>query len=66
MFIDEPEVSQFSVACPFCGEEVEIAVEPDGQGTLVMDCEVCCQLWHVHATRDSDYRCLDVMRGDGS
>jgi transcription elongation factor Elf1 len=54
------------VTCPYCGEEVQVYLEPDVQGSLVIDCEVCCQPWHVHVTRDRDYRYLDVSRGDGS
>jgi hypothetical protein len=30
------------VQCPYCGERVEIAVEPDVWGSMVQDCEVCC------------------------
>ena len=66
MPLDDSEATEFQIVCPFCGEQVEIYLEPDVMGTLVMDCEVCCQPWHVHVTRDSDYRYVDVMRGDGS
>jgi hypothetical protein len=66
MPLEDSETTEFQIACPFCGEQVEIYVEPDVIGTLVMDCEVCCQPWNVHVTRDSDYRYVDVMRGDGS
>jgi len=37
------------VSCPYCGEAVEIALDPGG-GThqdYVEDCEVCCQPWRV-------------------
>jgi hypothetical protein len=37
------------VLCPYCGEEVEVLVDPGG-GThqeYVEDCEVCCQPWRV-------------------
>jgi hypothetical protein len=42
------------VQCPYCGEWVEIAIEPDVWGTLVQDCEVCCQPWQLTITRDRD------------
>lgn len=44
----------FPVTCPYCGEEVEIYVEPDVRGTFVQDCEVCCNPWllTVEWTRD--------------
>ena len=66
MATDDPDATEFAIDCPYCGEHVEIHIELDVQGTLVMDCEVCCQPWHVHVTRDSDYSYVDVMRGDGS
>jgi hypothetical protein len=58
--------TEFQVTCPYCGEEVEIYLEPDVRGTLVQDCEVCCNPWLVHITRDGDDRWIDVRRGDGS
>lgn len=41
-----------TVSCPYCGEEVEIALDP-GSGTsqeYVEDCQVCCRPWHVSVT----------------
>lgn len=38
-----------TVSCPYCGEAVEITLDPGG-GThqdYVEDCEVCCQPWRV-------------------
>lgn len=46
------------VACPYCGESVQIALDP-GSGSdqeYVEDCAVCCQPWNVHV----------VYHGDGS
>jgi len=51
------------VTCPYCGEEVEIYVEPDVRGAFVMDCEVCCNPWTVRVTRDGE---VSVTRADGS
>lgn len=56
----------FDVQCPYCGEELEIYLEPDVMGTLVMDCEVCCRPWQVFVVYDNDDRYIDVSRGDGS
>ena len=56
----------FNVACPYCGEEVEIYVEPDVRGQFVQDCEVCCNPWLVRVVRQDGDRYLDVRRGDGS
>ena len=57
---------QFFVACPYCGEEVEIYVEPDVTGSFVQDCEVCCNPWRVRVLGDRDDRWLDVVKADGS
>ncbi len=57
---------QFQVACPYCGEQVEIYVEADTRGSFVQDCEVCCNPWRVHVSDDGDDRVVDVTRADGS
>ncbi len=37
------------IYCPYCGEEVEISIDPGGGTTqeYVEDCQVCCQPWRV-------------------
>lgn len=37
------------VHCPYCGEAVEITLDPGSgaQQDYVEDCEVCCQPWRV-------------------
>jgi hypothetical protein len=57
---------QFVVTCPYCGEEVEIYVEPDTRGTFVQDCEVCCNPWRLRVIGRGDERHVDVQRADGS
>ena len=59
----------FLVTCPYCGEELEIYVEPDVRGSFVQDCEVCCNPWRVSVSGegpDGEERYVDVRRGDGS
>ena len=56
---------RFSVWCPYCGEEVEIYLEPDVSGTFVQDCEVCCNPWTVRVTADDGERGVVVQRADG-
>jgi hypothetical protein len=56
----------FSVSCPYCGEHLEIYIEPDVMGTLVQDCEVCCRPWQVRVGYDGGERYVEVLRGDGS
>ncbi len=44
------------VYCPYCGEPVEIALDP-GSGShqqYVEDCQVCCQPWRVSVFYDED------------
>ena len=56
----------FVVTCPYCGEDVEIHVESDVGGTLVQDCEVCCNPWLLRVTLGSGNRSVSVARADGS
>jgi hypothetical protein len=56
-----------TVTCPYCGEDVEIAFEPDVHGVLIQDCEVCCQPWRIQIRRDrTGDPTVDVWRADGS
>ena len=62
-----PEMpDEFLVTCPFCGENLEIYVEPDVRGSFVQDCEVCCNPWRVHVSGRDDARVVHVTRADGS
>jgi hypothetical protein len=56
----------FPITCPYCGEEVEIYLEPDVRGTFVQDCEVCCNPWRVTVRRTGEERDVEVARADGS
>ena len=57
---------QFLVTCPYCGEQIEIYLEPDVGGRLIQDCEVCCNPWQVRVFGDGDERWVDVTKADGS
>jgi hypothetical protein len=57
---------EFLVTCPYCGEQVEIYIEPDVKGTFVQDCEVCCNPLRIRAVGHGDDRTIDVARSDGS
>lgn len=52
------------VTCPYCGEAIEIYIEPDVHGTLVMDCEVCCNPWTVRISGSGEERWVEVTRAD--
>lgn len=43
-----------TVSCPYCGEAVEITLDPGGgsQQDYVEDCEICCQPWRVFVRYD--------------
>ena len=57
---------EFTVICPYCGEELQIFVEDDVRGSFVQDCEVCCNPWTVRITRSHEGRTVVVTRADGS
>ena len=42
------------VQCPYCFERVEITIEADTWGSMVQDCEVCCNPWQLTIRRDRD------------
>ena len=56
----------FPVICPYCGEEVEVYVEPDLRGSFIQDCEVCCNPWRVCIADDDGDRSVEVVRADGT
>ena len=53
---NRPTDTEASVTCPYCGETVEISLDP-GSGAIqdyVEDCQVCCQPWRVMVTYHRD------------
>ena len=56
----------FDVICPYCGEQLEIYLEPDVRGAFVQDCEVCCNPWRVTVRGTGHERTVEVARADGS
>lgn len=44
------------VHCPYCGESVEITLDPGSGSTqeYIEDCQVCCRPWHVTVTYHED------------
>jgi hypothetical protein len=45
-----------TVHCPYCGQAVDIALDPAGGAVqeYVEDCQVCCQPWRVGVRYDGD------------
>lgn len=56
----------FPIMCPYCGEVNEIYLERDVSGTLVQDCQVCCNPWRLRISGRGEERTVDVERSDGS
>ena len=52
--------------CPYCGEEVELALDPGGGAVqeYVEDCPVCCRPWQVVARWDADGRASVELRAE--
>jgi len=45
-----------TVTCPYCGQEVEITLDP-GSGSdqeYIEDCQVCCRPWNVRVSWDEE------------
>jgi hypothetical protein len=62
-------VDRLVITCPYCGETVEIAIDPadvDASRGLVLDCEVCCNPWRLSFVGRGRDRRLQVRRADGS
>jgi hypothetical protein len=57
---------EFLVTCPYCGEQVDIYLEPDLRGSFVQDCEVCCNPWRVLVSGSGEDRSVELTRADGS
>lgn len=54
-----------TVTCPWCFETMEIDLDPETEGELVQDCEVCCRPWSVRIAFDEDGQpTVDVDRAD--
>lgn len=50
--------TEAEVTCPYCGEVVQITLDPDSGSAqeYVEDCEVCCRPWNVQVNYDETGR----------
>ena len=58
---------EISVECPYCGEPLELYVDPSGGATqkYVEDCAVCCQPMEVMVEiEEDDQASVSVRRFD--
>ncbi len=55
-------VETADVSCPYCGEHVEVIVDPGGglEQEYVEDCEVCCRPWQVHVRFHGSWPTVEV------
>jgi hypothetical protein len=51
------------VTCPYCGETVELFWSPTWEGSLVQDCEVCCNPWRDQVWTEGSHRRVSVGGG---
>ena len=59
--------TEAEVKCPYCGEVVEIALDPGGgaEQEYIEDCQVCCRPWSVRVTyNDSGTAEVEVEASD--
>lgn len=45
-------MDDFQILCPWCGETLYLVIEADVRGTMIQDCEVCCQPMELTIRRD--------------
>ena len=39
-----PLLQEFSIGCPYCGEQIEVLIDPEEIGDEYLeDCQVCCK-----------------------
>jgi len=52
--IDPDVQTEAEVTCPYCGEVVQITLDPNGGAAqeYVEDCEVCCRPWNLQVNYD--------------
>ncbi len=43
-----------TVVCPYCFEQVDVYIDPESEGELIRDCDVCCRPWALRVSRDSN------------
>lgn len=42
------------VTCPYCYEQIEVDIDPQTEGEVIRDCDVCCRPWTLQITRGPD------------
>ncbi|WP_426757185.1 CPXCG motif-containing cysteine-rich protein [Myxococcus sp. Y35] len=62
----QPFAEAAAQVCPYCGEEVEVPVDPIGVAseTYIEDCPVCCRPWTVQVSRGEEGFSVQLGRDD--
>lgn len=42
------------ISCPYCFESLEVYIDPQSEGELIRDCDVCCRPWLLQVARGVD------------
>lgn len=59
------ELVSHSVACPYCGETVDILIDTSiEQQNYIEDCSVCCRPMEINATCDGSVVNADARASD--
>jgi transposase-like protein len=54
-------------SCPYCGETLEISIEPGyGHQSYVEDCQVCCFPFVVFVDASEEGLTVELRREDGA
>lgn len=63
-FADGVADVEADATCPWCGVDVEVAVDPGGGSTqeYVEDCPICCRPWAVTVAYDRVGRASVTLR----
>jgi hypothetical protein len=49
------DIDSFDVWCPYCGEPIELLIDPGAAGdSIIEDCSVCCRPIEIAVAEDDD------------
>ncbi|MFC1775725.1 CPXCG motif-containing cysteine-rich protein [Pseudomonadota bacterium] len=60
------DLQEKSVACPYCGERIDVLLDPSvPHQNYIEDCQVCCCPIVFDVTVDEDDSCAVFVRQEG-
>ena len=52
--MDAPSLQESSIYCPYCGESIDVLLNPEDVGVdYIEDCQVCCRPIEFHLREES-------------